>query len=106
LKIDIFSRGFATGVTSAGMLVTTAVLPFMTYFLWQITALPEAEARALATGWIGSSGGPFLPMLGLPVGLMLIGQHLEMQGAIRRRRRAREKYLAARAGDIPWKPFG
>jgi hypothetical protein len=45
-------------------------------------------------------------MLGLPVGLMLIGQHLEMQGAIRRRRRAREKYLAARAGDIPWKPFG
>lgn len=106
MKIDVFSPKFASALTSAAMLATTGVLPFITYIIWQMIALPEPEALAVANEWTGSGGGRLLFMLGLPTALMLVAQNLEMHGAIRRRRLAREKYLAARAAGIPWKPFG
>jgi preprotein translocase subunit SecF len=44
MRIDFVSPKFASALTSAAMLATTGVLPFITYFIWQMPALPEPEA--------------------------------------------------------------
>jgi hypothetical protein len=105
MKFDIWSKKASGYLFVAQMALAASFLSAPAVGIIYLNSLPDAARHAMAV-MIESHQEWGVVTMSAMVSLMMVLHILDLEGGRRRRQRAREAYVVARAKGLSWAPYG